>query len=67
MSDGKDYAAMAVKIWGAMSDNEKTGVRFGMFPARLLRLAEVLNGFTDQRLLCLALMDQAKTNGGMRA
>lgn len=66
MKKQNEYAAMGKVLWDAMNDNERTGVRFGMFPAPKMREAEQW-GFTDGRLLALALMDQAKQNGGMRA
>lgn len=60
-----DYEAKAAQIWQGMNDNEKTGVRFGLFPADKMRPAEA-EGFYGRKLV-LALMDQAKADGGMRA
>jgi hypothetical protein len=55
----------AATIWGSMDNNAKTGVRFGMFPADVMRRAEA-EGF-DQHRLCCDLMDCASRDGGMRA
>lgn len=52
-------------MWAAFDDNQKTMVRFGMFPFAEMTEAEKL-GF-DGRLLAVALMDVAKANGGMIA
>lgn len=60
-----DHYAKATEIWAAMDDNEKAGVRFGLFPFGRMMEAEKA-GFTG-RLLCIALMDKAKADGGMRA
>jgi len=57
--------AMAVAIWNKMDKNEKTGVRFGLFPANKMREAEK-EGFNGKDL-CVALMDCATKNGGMVA
>jgi len=55
----------AQEIWDGMDDNERTGVRFGMFPAGKMAEAEK-EGYKGKEL-CVALMDVAKQNGGMRA
>ena len=52
-------------MWAAFTDNQKTGCRFGMFPAAEMHAADK-EGF-DGRLLAVALMDCASKNGGMRA
>ena len=52
----------AAEIWQAMDENEKTGVRFGMFPYR--KMMEVEKEGFNGRELSVALMSQA---GGMRA
>lgn len=52
-------------MWAAFDENEKTGVRFGMFPAAKISAAEA-EGFDHHRLV-VALMDVASKNGGMRA
>ena len=52
-------------LWHDMDENERTGVRFGMFPFGKMQEAE-REGFNG-RELCLALMDCAKADGGMRA
>lgn len=55
----------AQEIWNAMDENERTGVRFGMFPLEKMQAAEK-EGYNGKDL-CVALMDVAKQNGGMRA
>jgi hypothetical protein len=55
----------AEAMWAEFDANEKTGVRFGMFPAAKMAAAEAL-GY-DTRRLALALMALAAQNGGMRA
>jgi hypothetical protein len=55
----------AEAMWAAFDENEKTGVRFGMFPAVKMREAEAL-GY-DGRRLAMALMALAQRDGGMRA
>ena len=57
--------AKAQKIWDNMDDNEKCGVRFGMFPAGKMQDAEA-EGYQGKDL-AVALMDIASKNGGMRA
>ena len=63
MSDKEDTKAAA--MWSKLTENEKTGVRFGMVPARKMLEAKK-EGF-DGLNLCCALMECAKKNGGMRA
>lgn len=63
--DKASHQARAASMWLDMDDNEKTGVRFGMFPYGRMCEAE-REGF-NARELCIALMDIAKRNGGMRA
>jgi hypothetical protein len=58
-------AQHAAEMWAAMDKNERAGVRFGMFPAVKMQAAERA-GF-DGRELCVALMDCAQRDGGMRA
>jgi len=48
-----------------MNKNEKTGVRFGMFPQDKMMAAQA-EGYDGHKLVC-ALMDQAQADGGMRA
>jgi len=55
----------AEAMWAAFDENEKTGVRFGMFPAGKMQAAQAL-GY-DTRRLALALMALAERDGGMRA
>ena len=56
-------------MWATFTADEKTLVRFGMFPADKMTEAEQAGfGGTDGvRLLAVALMDCAKADGGMRA
>lgn len=55
--------AKAQEIWAGMDDNQRHGVRFGLFPAEVMREAEA-QGYKG---LSIELMDIAKNNGGMRA
>ena len=57
--------AKAQQLWQSFDKNEKAGVRFGLFPAVKIRDAEAEG--VDGRELVLALMDCAKSDGGMRA
>jgi len=57
--------ARAAAMWSQMDDNEKTGVRFGMFPMGKMQEAEK-EGFNTKDI-CVALMDCANNDGGMRA
>lgn len=57
--------AKAAEMWAAFTKNEKTAVRFGMFPAGPMQAADK-EGF-DGRLLSVALMDCATADGGMKA
>ncbi len=59
----------ARQMWGGFTENEKTLVRFGMFPADKMAEAEAagFGGKEGVRLLAVALMDCAKVDGGMRA
>ena len=61
----KDVKEKAAKVWQGMDKNEKTGVRFGMFPQAKMKAAEA-EGYDGHKLVC-ALMDQAQADGGMRA
>ena len=49
-----------------MNASERHGVRFGLFPAALMRPA-TNEGYSDVRLLSVSLMDIAKQQGGMIA
>lgn len=65
------YATIADAMWTAFTESEKTGVRFGLFPAAAMARAErevlaTCETF-DGHALVLALMNRAKTDGGMRA
>lgn len=55
----------AETMWADFDDNAKTGIRFGMFPAKEMQAADA-EGYDGQMLSC-ALMDCASKNGGMRA
>jgi hypothetical protein len=55
----------AERMWAAFDRNQRTGVRFGMFPAAEMQAAE-REGYNG-RLLSVALMDCAAADGGMRA
>jgi hypothetical protein len=55
----------AAEIWAAMDQNARHGVRCGLFPAKVIEAAEKEGH--DGRLLCIALMDCASKEGGMRA
>ncbi len=57
--------AKAGLIWGAMTENERTGVRFGLFPADKMLPAEKA-GY-NVKDLSVALMEIATKNGGMIA
>jgi len=68
----KDYrlrraeaAQAAEKIWAGMTDNERHGVRFGLFPAKTMTNHDYAH--IEPRLLTVALMDIAQKNGGMIA
>ena len=52
----------AKTIWNTMDENEKMGVRFGMFPAARIQTAEA-EGFNGTEL-CKALLNCARQNGG---
>jgi hypothetical protein len=67
MKEKQDYKAMAKLMWDGFNENEKTGVRFGLFPSEAMKQAAESWGYTDGRELALALMDEAKKDGGMRA
>lgn len=59
------YQAKASQIWLKMDKNQRTGIRFGLFPAEVMREAEA-EGYQGKEL-CVALMEVAKNNGGMIA
>lgn len=64
-------AAQAVLVWQSMTPNEKTLVRFGMFPAEKMAAFEAQFDYIRRgdrsRLCAVALMDCAKADGGMQA
>ena len=58
----------AKRTWAAMDQNQKTGVRFGLFPAEIMRDLEAqFPGRDAVRMLSVALMECASKDGGMRA
>jgi hypothetical protein len=66
--------AIAAILWAGFDKNERTGVRFGMFPfgkmtaAEKELQAEFPSARRDSaRLLSVALMECARCDGGMRA
>ncbi len=66
MSDGKvihkgDFVNKAHAMWETFDDNDKAGVRFGMFPFAKMQAAE--NDGYDGHKLCVALMAVATQNG----
>jgi hypothetical protein len=69
MSDRDTMRALCAKkaqeLWDRFDENQRVGVRFGMFPAEPMQDA-IAEGH-DSRLLSVALMDVASKNGGMRA
>jgi len=64
-----EVAQLAASMWGQFTKDEKTLVRFGMFPAGPMQAAEAqITHIPDGgRLLAVALMDCAQGDGGMRA
>ena len=52
-------------LWAKMDKNQRTGVRFGLFPADVIKDAEK-EGF-NCHALTIALMECTKKDGGMRA
>ena len=61
--DRAEAAQAASELWGGFDDNEKTGVRFGLFPAAKMQQEKYQH--IEGRLLAVALMDCAKHDGGM--
>lgn len=65
----------ATSVWNSLDANGRHGIRFGLFPAKAMKQAEVEFGMTEDgtpyrdfgRLLAIALMDIASKNGGMLA
>jgi hypothetical protein len=56
-------AQVARQLWDGMDENQRTGVRFGLFPAEIMQAHQEIDGHE----LAVALMDVATANGGMRA
>lgn len=61
----QQHAAKAAQLWLSFDQNQRAGVRIGMFPAGPM-LAADREGY-DGRLLAVALMEQAEKDGGMIA
>jgi hypothetical protein len=61
----QDVNQKAQVVWDEMDKNQRSGVRFGMFPAEVMAEAEK-EGFVGKDL-AVALMDAASRNSGMRA
>lgn len=63
--------AQAVLAWSQFTKDEKTLVRFGMFPREKMEALEArfptMRPTDRSRLLAVALMDCASKDGGMRA
>ena len=57
-----EAAQVAAQLWAGFDKNEKTGVRFGMFPAKKMEPYAHLGNE-----LAVALMGCAERDGGMRA
>ncbi len=57
------YDIKAKGMWDAMSNKERTGIRFGMFPSDAMKVA-IEEGYDGQQL-SVSLMKVAKNNGGM--
>jgi hypothetical protein len=64
-AEKRSTAARALTIWAQLDDNAKAGVRFGLFPMNVQRIAEA-EGY-NARALCVGLMECAHQDGGMRA
>jgi hypothetical protein len=60
-----EHADKARELWAAFTPNERTGIRFGLFPAQRMTATEQ-EGY-DGHQLAVALMAVASNNGGMRA
>ena len=58
-------ADKAAALWTVLDKNQRTAVRFGMFPKEVMDAAA--GEGVDQHELCVALMDCATKDGGMRA
>lgn len=57
------FEITAARLWATFTKDERTLVRFGMFPAE--KMPDLDRDGT--RRLAVALMDCAKRDGGMRA
>jgi hypothetical protein len=57
--DHPTHAARARAIWDEMSEDERNGIRFGIFPFDRMTRSE-REGF-DRRELCIVLFDIAKS------
>ena len=70
-ADATLITEIAAALWAGMTSNEKSLVRFGMFPAGKMaegeRTLREHFGRDTTRLLAVALMECAEKDGGMRA
>jgi len=64
-----EVAQLAAALWAGFTTDEKSLVRFGMFPyAKMLEAEQGITHITEGgRLLAVALMACATADGGMRA
>jgi hypothetical protein len=62
--DDLAHAGRAYAIWQQMSEDERNGVSFGIYPSDRMVRSEA-EGF-GRRELCIALMRLARAEGGTR-
>ncbi len=65
VDDQTEAAWAACEIWSEMNDDEKSGVRVGMFPVALMRQYDPFPTGPNSNLCVVALMELAKKTGGM--
>ncbi len=58
-----EAAQAATELWDGFDENERAGVKLGMFPAK--KMLDPAYRHVEGRLLAVALMDCAKADGGM--
>ncbi|MHC4180235.1 MAG: hypothetical protein ACYSWU_22245 [Planctomycetota bacterium] len=58
-----EAAQAAAELWESFDDNQKHGVRFGLFPAGAMQDPKYAH--IESRRLSVALMDCAERDGGM--
>lgn len=61
--DRDEAQQAAVELWTGFTANERSAVRFGMFPAD--KMTDPKYAHIEGRLLAVALMKIAEKNGGM--